>query len=178
MGKFIDLDGQDSLYVCSDYPRCQMCVSNVEARSYATPVAGPTGKILDKETPLTKSTTSDPANPKQAFGDKKVPLYLVPPALEYAAAKGFIEGRKYGPFNWRDTKVKMTTYIGAIQRHLGAIRDGEDVDPESTTGKLHLEGLAANVAILADAFYGGFLIDDRPTPGPMPRLLLTPKEDK
>lgn len=128
---------------------------------------------------LTRPLTEVPSvsNPKQLYGDKKCPLQLVPPALEIAASKGLAEGApKYGPFNWRSTKVNMTTYIGAMKRHLAAMADGEDVDPEAANGKLHLEGLAANIAILADAWYGGFLIDDRPPPGPAPRLLLTPKQ--
>ena len=40
-------------------------------------------------------------NPKTAFGLKKVPLHLVPPALEQGAAEAFQNGAdKYGPFNW------------------------------------------------------------------------------
>jgi hypothetical protein len=38
------------------------------------------------------------ANPKAAFGDKKVPLHLVPPALLIGAARAFAEGAaKYSP---------------------------------------------------------------------------------
>lgn len=117
----------------------------------------------------------DPANPKQAFGDKKVQLQLVPPALDLSAAKGLTEGAgKYGPYNWRSTKIKMTVYIAALKRHLAALQDGEDVDPESPVGKLHIDGLAANVAILADAWYGGFLVDDRPPNGPGGQMVRTP----
>lgn len=116
-----------------------------------------------------------PANPKQAYGDLKAPLHLVPPALAIGAAKAMKEGAiKYGPYNWRVSKVELLTYIGAIQRHVSAILDGEDVDPESVTGKLHLEGLAANLAIALDAWYGGFLIDNRPPKGPAPAMLRTP----
>lgn len=116
-------------------------------------------------------------NPKQAYGDKKVPLQTVPPALIIGAARAFSEGaKKYGPFNWRNTKVEAMTYVGAIQRHLAAYIDGEDVDPESITGKLHLEGIAACVGILLDAQAGGFLIDNRPPEGPAPELVRTPKE--
>lgn len=118
-----------------------------------------------------------PANPKQLYGDKKVPLHLVPPALLIGAAKALGEGgRKYGPYNWRKTQVEAMTYVGAILRHLSAYQDGEDVDPESTEGKLHLDGIAACVAILLDATHGGFLTDNRPPKGPAPKLILTPKE--
>jgi hypothetical protein len=117
------------------------------------------------------------ANPKQAYGDKKCALQLVPPALMIGAAKAFKEGAaKYGPFNWRHNKVEAMTYVGGFARHMAAYLDGEDVDPESTTGKLHLEGAAACIGILLDAHYGGFLIDNRPPAGPAPRLILTPKD--
>ena len=119
--------------------------------------------------------SGDESNPKQKYGDLKVPLHLVPPALDLSAAKGLGEGAvKYGAYNWRSTKVRMSTYIGALRRHLAALQDGEDVDPESPSGKLHIDGLAANVAILADAWYGGFLVDDRPPRGPGPELVRTP----
>lgn len=119
------------------------------------------------------------ANPKQAFGDLKSKVHLVPPALTIGAAKAFAEGAvKYGPFNWREKAVEAMTYIGAFMRHGMAYLDGEDVDPESLTGKLHLEGMAACVAILLDMTYAGTLIDNRPAAGPAPRLLLTPKVAK
>lgn len=115
------------------------------------------------------------ANPKQLYGDLKAALHLVPPALVIGASKGMKEGAiKYGAYNWRKSKVELMTYLGAIQRHCAAILDGEDVDPESLTGKLHLEGLAANVAIALDAWYGGFLVDNRPPAGPAPSMLRSP----
>lgn len=131
--------------------------------------------------------TKNPPNPKQRQGDVKPRLQWVPPALVIGAARAFIEGglpvdqggRGYGPFNWRHTKVEALTYVGAAQRHLAAYLDGEDVDPESKMGKLHLEGLAACAAILLDCTYGGFLIDNRPHAlgagrGPAPRLCRAP----
>jgi hypothetical protein len=66
------------------------------------------------------------------------------------------------------------TYVGAIERHLAAYKDGEDIDPDSKEGKGHLDGLAASLAILLDAQDGGFLIDNRPPPGPAPRLVRIP----
>lgn len=115
------------------------------------------------------------ANPKQAFGDLKAAVHLVPPALVLGAAKAMKEGAvKYGAYNWRSSKVELMTYIGGAMRHIYALLDGEDVDPESSTGKLHLEGLAANVAIVLDAWYGGFLVDNRPPKGPAPAMVRTP----
>ena len=111
-------------------------------------------------------------NPKKAYGDAKVPVHLVPPALCIGAARAFGEGAvKYGAYNWRVKRVEAMTYIGAIKRHLDAYLDGEDIDPESTVGKLHLEGIAACVGILLDMTYAGTLIDNRPPPGPAPAEL-------
>ncbi len=116
-----------------------------------------------------------PANPKQAFGDKKLATGTVPPALLLGAAKAFGEGaKKYGAFNWRVSKVEAMTYAAALLRHVCAYIDGEDVDPESSTGKLHLEGIAACAGILLDCTYGNFLIDNRPPKGPAPEMVRTP----
>ncbi len=52
------------------------------------------------------------------------------------------------------------------------------MDPESATGKTHLEGIVACVGILLDSTYAGILIDNRPPPGPAPGMVLTPKETK
>lgn len=114
-------------------------------------------------------------NPKQAFGDAKRKTQWVPPALHLGAAVAFAEGvGKYGEFNWRKTQVEVMTYVGAILRHVFAYLDGEDVDPESKVGKLHLEGIAACVGILLDCNYRGDLIDNRPPKGPAPRLTRSP----
>lgn len=107
-----------------------------------------------------------PANPKQAFGDKKAPVHLVPPSLVLEASLNMKDGAvKYGAYNYRNSKVEAMTYIGAIQRHTMAYLDGEDVDPESASGATHLGAIAACVAILTDARNKGMLIDNRPTKG-------------
>lgn len=109
---------------------------------------------------------TDSANPKQAFGDKKLPVHLVPPALMLEAALNMGDGaEKYGPYNWRHKKVEAMTYVAAIQRHLAAFLDGEDVDPESKRGATHLGAIAACVGILTDARNMGNLIDNRPPKG-------------
>lgn len=106
-----------------------------------------------------------PPNPKQAYGDKKVPVHLVPSALILAAAKAFLEGaRKYGPYNWRENAVEAETYIGAALRHLMSWHDGEDIDPECNVP--HLGLAAACIAILLDAAHVGNLIDNRPPKAP------------
>ncbi len=109
-------------------------------------------------------------NPKQAYGDKKVAMHYVPPALLIYAALAFKEGvRKYGAYNWRSTRVEAMTYIGAVMRHVSAYLDGEDIDEES--GKPHLALAIACLGILADTTEGGMLIDNRPPPGPAGSLI-------
>jgi len=115
------------------------------------------------------------SNPKQAYGDRKPPLHLVPAALSVGASHALGEGApKYGPYNWREKPVENTTYIAALMRHALAYLDGENVDPESKTGKTHLEGIAGCIAILLDSEALGILIDKRPPAGPAPKMLRDP----
>jgi hypothetical protein len=124
-------------------------------------------RVAEEENRVPKNTE---ANPKQAYGDKKVPLQFVPPVAEVYLGLALKEGaRKYGAYNWRDTSVESMTYIGAARRHIGAFLDGEDIDPES--GNPHLAHAMASLAILVDAQENGTLIDNRPKAGPMPRVL-------
>lgn len=117
----------------------------------------------------------NPPNPKQRYGDMKRRVDLVPPALTLGAARAFAEGaRKYGAFNWRVRAVEAMTYVGATLRHMQAYLDGENIDPESQDGKLHLEGAAACIGILLDCTYAGTLIDNRPSKGPAPQLTRAP----
>ena len=109
-------------------------------------------------------------NPKTSQGALKIQAQLVPPVFHLEVAKALEEGAaKYGPYNWRRLPVDNMTYIGAMYRHLAAYLDGEDWDPESTSGKHHLAGIGACCAILLDALTLGNLIDGRPAPG-MARL--------
>lgn len=113
-------------------------------------------------------------NPKDRLGIKKPPLHLVPPALAIWLSKVFgFSAIKYGPFNWRTKKVKKTVYIDAAMRHLLALQDGEDIDPES--GLPHWAHVAANAAIMLDADALGMTVDDRewkagPTAGLLKQL--------
>lgn len=102
----------------------------------------------------------DTTNPKDLIGLLKAPLRLVPPALAIWVSQVMKLGaKKYGPYNWRDKKVRQTVYLEAIERHLLALRDGEDLDPES--GKPHEAHIAACCAIVLDARANDCLIDDR-----------------
>ena len=115
---------------------------------------------------------NDP-NPKQAYGDRKVPLQLIPPAAEVYMAVALREGAfKYGAWNYRESPIELMTYVGAIKRHLAAIVNGEwvDLDPVVNADrtvlmappKPHLAGILGSAAILADAYENGNLIDNRP----------------
>lgn len=109
-------------------------------------------------------------NPKSALGALKVPVHLVPPALLIETAKAFSHGAvKYGPYNWREHKISSSVYYGALQRHVAAWWDGEDLDPES--GAHHLAHAAACLALLLDTQGTERLNDDRPRQGPAPDLM-------
>lgn len=124
------------------------------------------GDLDQNRRPVPASAPTQDPNPKQAYGDKKLAVHLVPPALVLEAAPNMMDGRdKYGAYNYRDSKIEVMTYLGAIQRHTMAYLDGEDVDPESKRGATHLGAIAACVAIIADARNKGLLIDNRPTKG-------------
>ena len=99
-------------------------------------------------------------DPKGAVGALKAPLHLNPPAGSEEQAKAHRLGaEKYGPFNWRQNKVELLTYIAALKRHIDRIMDGEDIDPES--GAHHLGHVMAGSAIVLDAQRHGMLIDNR-----------------
>jgi hypothetical protein len=120
--------------------------------------------------PSDVSTPGDGSNPKDKLGSTKPQLHLVPPALTIWTAKAMEFGaEKYGPYNWRQKKVRMTVYLSAALRHLSALLDGENIAEDSQCP--HEAHLAACMGILLDARATGNLIDDRPTPGAASRLL-------
>ena len=109
-------------------------------------------------------------NPKSKFGAVKPSPALIPSSAILHEAKVFALGaKKYGPYNWRKDPVSAMTYLNAALRHLQAIIDGTDVDPES--GASHAAHARACLAILIDAKECGKLIDDRPPAGPAERLI-------
>lgn len=100
-------------------------------------------------------------DPKGAAGAAKTPLQLLPPVSMARTSEVLKLGAaKYGPWNWRENKVELMTYVGAIRRHLDAMVDGETIDPES--GQPHLAHVAASCFIVLDAEDFGNLIDNRP----------------
>lgn len=110
-------------------------------------------------------------NPKDVAGSKKPPLHLVPPVANIHECQVLQHGAdKYTPFNWRQgPKISLSLYIGAMERHIAALKDGESVDPES--GFMHLAHIRATTAILLDALSLGQVNDDRPPKGKASEVL-------
>lgn len=100
-------------------------------------------------------------NPKDIAALGRVPLHLLPAVgVIYGAMACREGGIKYGPYNWRELPVSRMEYVGAIERHLLALKDGEWIDPAS--GLPHLGKIIATAAIMLDAEHCGMLIQDCP----------------
>jgi len=116
-----------------------------------------------RKLPVSTTGTKHDIDPKAIHGDKKPQLHMIPPAASEAMARALELGaRKYGERNWIESQVEYTTYHSAMRRHLDAIMDGEDLDPESTIH--HLGHVMASAAIVLDAMRHGTLIDNRVLP--------------
>lgn len=103
-------------------------------------------------------------NPKTAIGALKVPLHLVPPSAKHYLAMALADGaKKYGPYNWRDAAISISVYKAAMERHMDAFWDGEELAPDS--GVHHVAHAMACCALILDAMSVGKLHDDRPTAG-------------
>ena len=114
--------------------------------------------------------TTKSQNPKDIAAQDRVPLELLPSTGRIYGALGCRDGViKYGPYNWREKPISLMGYTGAMERHILALRDGEDLATDSMCE--HLGHLIATASIILDARECGTLIDDRPLPGPTPRLL-------
>lgn len=111
-----------------------------------------------------------PSNPKDALGVKKLPVHLFPQTAIVAGSMAFLEGAaKYGKYNYRIAGVRASIYIDALERHLFAWTNGEDIDPES--GLPHLWKMLACIAVLIDAEACGMLTDDRPPKAPVAEMM-------
>lgn len=110
------------------------------------------------------------SNPKEAFGDAKMPLDLLPDTAVVQFNLAFLEGAlKYGGYNYRIAGVKASTYVRAARRHLSKWWNGQDADPATLVNELASVG--ACIAILIDAAACGKLRDDRPPRADMERAL-------
>lgn len=113
---------------------------------------------------------SNTENPKDRVGANKPPLHLIPATAEITESMVMALGaKKYGPYNWRETKVRASVYVAAARRHLAQWFDGQEDDPES--GVSHLAHARACLGILLDAMATNQLVDDRPPAGAATQLI-------
>lgn len=109
---------------------------------------------------MTKPDVKD-TNPKDAIGIRKVPCSTVPGWVEPCVGLAMLEGaRKYGRHNYRVSGVRASVYYDALQRHIKAWWEGEDIDPKS--GLPHPIKAMACLVVLWDAQMNNKLTDDRP----------------
>jgi len=108
---------------------------------------------------------SAPLDPKGEAGKLKPQLQLIPPALNEETAKAYVDGHKYGPWNWRENTVEMMTYLGAMKRHIDKLIDRVDKDDIDPSGAHHCGHIAASCGIILDAQRHGTLVDNRPSKG-------------
>jgi len=102
-----------------------------------------------------------PTNPKDAIATNKLPSHLVSPIVKaYQAISHFLGNVKYGAWNYRGAGARASVYKAALDRHVDAWWEGEELDP--TDGTPHLANALACIGILIDAKHAGKLVDDRP----------------
>jgi hypothetical protein len=107
-----------------------------------------------------------PANPKQAYGDKKPPVHLIHAIAELHESTAMHSGRlKYGENNFLATPVEAMTYVGAMLRHIKQWVGGERVDARELVH--HLGAVRACAGILLATEATGMMIDNRPCVGPV-----------
>lgn len=94
---------------------------------------------------------------KESVG--KPPVSLVPSELVVGAARAFDFGaKKYSSHNWRKG-IPTSKLYDALQRHLLAWNEGEDVAEDSKLD--HLDHAAACLAMLMSTVKGNREMDDR-----------------
>ena len=121
----------------------------------------------DRDCPFYGLTQRDPmpaVNPKDALASRKPALRYIPwgALLPIGRVMQWAAERKYGWMNWRRVKIKRYVYHEAALRHLLAVMDGEDLDPE--THEPHEAHIASCMMILLDAQACGTLDDSEKAP--------------
>jgi hypothetical protein len=92
---------------------------------------------------------------------EKSRMELVPGGAVLAIADVFTFGaKKYSAHNWRQG-FDWSRLIGALERHVAAFKDGEDLDPES--GLPHMAHAGCCVMMLLEHQRLGYGKDDRYT---------------
>lgn len=103
-------------------------------------------------------------NPKDAAATAahRDRLDLLEPAAESMIAAALENGaitKEYGIRNYITVPISYRVYIAAMERHIAALKRGEDLAQDSLIH--HLGHLGANIHILAAAAEAGSLVDDR-----------------
>jgi hypothetical protein len=94
------------------------------------------------------------------FNEGKIRYDLVPSFASEQFAKVLTKGsEKYAPRNW-ELGMKWSNVLASLERHLQAIKRGEDFDPE--TGLLHSAHVMCNAAFLTEYYKIYPQGDDRP----------------
>lgn len=84
------------------------------------------------------------------YNDGKRRLDLVPQSMVDGVADVLTFGaKKYAENNWKKG-MKWSTVIASLERHLAALKRGEDFDPES--GLLHIDHINTNGAFLKEYY--------------------------
>lgn len=100
-------------------------------------------------------------NPKDAIGMTKVPMHLVSGIVKvYQAIAHYLGNIKYGAWNYRRMGARASVYKAALDRHMDAWWEGEDLDP--VDGTPHLANALACINILIECSERGNMVDDRP----------------
>jgi 5'(3')-deoxyribonucleotidase len=85
------------------------------------------------------------------FNENKTRYDLMPNmALKNVSDVFTFGAKKYGERNWQ-RGMKWTTMMASLERHLQAIKRGEDYDPES--GLLHISHLLCNGMMLSEYYH-------------------------
>lgn len=105
-----------------------------------------------------------PTPPKAATGTKydsaKPDFSLIDPYAQDGLAAVLTFGKiKYGAYNWLKG-IAYSRLIAAAERHINAIKRGEDIDPES--GHPHVDHAACNLMFLSRFMKTRPELDDRP----------------
>lgn len=131
--------------------------------SYRHPVQVTVDELVMKNPEATQVgfNVSKPTNPKDSIGIRKAPLSTVPSGVIAELGVAMLEGAaKYGRHNYREAGVRASVYYDALQRHIIAWWEGEDIDPDS--GMNHVTKAIATLAVLRDSMMQENWVDDRP----------------
>lgn len=120
-----------------------------------------------------------PLNPKDAEAQTKgkVRLDLLEPAANESTANALAFGAdKYGVRNYATIPIELRVYLAAIQRHLDALKRGEDFAEDS--GVSHWGHIGANVHVVEAALEAGTAVDDRKASRPKDIPFNNSREDR